>query len=65
VLLQATARSYSELANALQQHQQQAQQLAAAQQVLQPDQQGVPVLDARGQHSSSQVGTQDRAECWL
>ncbi|WIA29910.1 hypothetical protein OEZ86_000010 [Tetradesmus obliquus] len=54
VLLQATARSYSALASALQQHQQQAQQLAAAQQVLQPGQQGVPVMDARGQHSSSQ-----------
>ncbi|WIA15803.1 hypothetical protein OEZ85_002411 [Tetradesmus obliquus] len=51
VLLQATASSYSALASALQQQQ---QQLAAGQQELSPGQQGVPVMDARGQHSSSQ-----------
>jgi hypothetical protein len=55
VLLQASARAYSALATALQQAQQQTQQLTATQQVLQSDQQGVPLLDARRQGSSSQV----------
>jgi hypothetical protein len=55
VLLQASARAYGALATSLQQAQQQAQELAAAQQLLQPDQQGVPVLDARKPGSSSQV----------
>jgi hypothetical protein len=54
VLLQASARAYAALANSLQQAQQQG---------LQPGQQGVPVMDARGQGSSSQV-RQYKCKTW-
>jgi hypothetical protein len=64
VLLQASARAYSALASALQQAQQQTQQLAATQQALQPGQQGVPLLDARRQGSSSQV-RRKCSDAWL